>query len=289
MHDYYLWLTPVLTVIIVSLVGFVGCNWFFDIQETQPYPPPSPPTGLSAVPRDSAVDLSWDPYPDADKLTIRMGTSPGSHPTGEELGATDTTYSWTGLTNDQPYYFALTATSMGFESAESEEVSAVPGLYGVVVPLLNQTQLGTPRQFDGWLGIRFTTGPNNLTLRALGRWFDASATGTHEMRIAAAANPAVPLATVTVVKGSASANNEFVYENLTTTIPLTGNTDYYVTSRETSTGDPFHDSDLTRVSIVDPLAGADVRAAFGDDAGSYTVAPSAGAAYGPVNILYTRP
>lgn len=289
MRDFYLLLTPILVLMIVSLVGFVGCNWFFELEETVPYPPPAPPTGLTAAPRDSAVDLSWDAYTGADKLTIKMGTIQGSHPSGHEVLVTDTTYPWPGLVNGQTYWFAMTATSMGFESAESNEVSAIPGLYGVVLPFLDQTQLGSMRQFDGWMGMRITTGPGNLTLRALGRWFDAAATGSHAMRIAAAANPMVPLASVTVVKSAPNTRSEFVYENLTSTIPLAANTDYYVVSEESAAAEPFHDSDLTRVSILDANAGADARAAFGDGAGNYTVAPTTGAAYGPVNLLYTRP
>ena len=290
MDNFYLLLTPVLTLIVVALVGFVGCNWWFDLQETEPIPPPSAPTGLTAVGRDRAVDLTWDPYPQATKLTIKMGTSPGSHPTGEDITNSETTtYQWINLVNDQEYWFALTATANSMESPESDEVSAIPGLYGVVLPLLYQTQLGTPRQLDAWMGIRITTGPNSLTLRKLGRWFDANTTGTHAMRIAAAANPMAPLATVTVTRAAPVVESEFLYQSLGNTIQLAANTEYFVVSQETLTGGYFRDSDSTRVTVIDPLACVDVRAAFGDDAGNYTVAPTAGAAYGPVNLQYTRP
>lgn len=292
MDDFYLLLTPVLTLIVVALVGFVGCNWWFDIEETTPAPPVTPPeapTGLTAVGRDRAVDLTWDPYPQATKVTIKMGTSPGSHPTGEDLTNGETTYPWTNLVNGQEYWFALTATLNSIESPESDEASAIPGLYGVVVPLLYQTQLGTPRQLDAWMGIRITIGPNSLTLRKLGRWFDANTTGTHAMRIVAASNPMATLAIVTVTRPAPVVESEFLYQSLANTIPLDANTEYFVVSQETLTGGSFRDSDMTRVSVIDPLACVDVRAAFGDDAGNYTVAPTAGAAYGPVNLLYTRP
>jgi hypothetical protein len=291
-HDSYLLLTPVLTFVVVALVGFVGCNWWYDIEETAVAPPPEPPAapmGLAAVGRDKAVDLTWDPYTGADKLTIKMGTSQGTHPFGVFLMPDASSYTWPGLANDETFWFAATATVGALESAESEEVSAIPGLYGVVLPFVGQTQLGSPRFFDAWMGMRITTGPNNLTLRALGRWFDAGATGTHDMRIAAAGDPMNPLATVTVERTTPGAVAEFVYANLSSTIPLLANTVYFVVSRETSTGDSFHDSDFTRVSVLDANAGVDARAAFGDDAGTYTVDPVPGAAYGPVNLLYTRP
>ena len=292
MDDFYLLLTPVLTLIVVALVGFVGCNWWFDIEETAPVPPVTPPeapTGLNAVGRDRAVVLTWDPYTGADKLTVRMGTTQGAHPLGRDVEPDETIYPWPDLVNDETYWFTITATIGALTSPEADEVSGIPGLYGVVVPFVNQTQLGSQRQFDAWMGMRITTGPNSLTLRALGRWFDAAITGTHAMRIAAAANPMTVLATVTVTKSAPSGQSEFVYENLASTIQLDPNTEYFIVSQETSAGDSFHDSDLTRVAVIDPLAGVDARAAFGDDAGTYTVAQATGAAYGPVNLLYTRP
>jgi hypothetical protein len=291
--DTYLFITPLLTLLVVSLVGFVGCDLLFGLDEVKP-PPPAPPapTGLRAEPGDGKVDLWWTTYTavTAQKLTLSMGEAPGeimvSRPYTDVGRIGDT---WSGLTNGKRYYFTLTATANGQESEPSEEVSAVPGLYGVVAPLLEQTQLGTMRSFDGWMGVRITTGGSDQTLRALGRWFDANAMGTHQMRIAAATAPMTVLASVTVTKNAPAQQGEFVYTNLATTIPLAANTEYFVVSGETSTGDPFHDSDLTRVTIIDSLAGLEARAAFGDDAGNYTVAPTSGAAYGPVNILYTRP
>lgn len=289
-HDY-LFLTPVLTLLIVALVGFVGCDQLFGLDHVDPVvPKPRAPTGFRAEPRDGMIDLWWDIYTGAEKFVVRMGTAEGVHPnafTVEDGGAIG--YTWPGLTNDTTYYFVLTAVVGGVESLPSEEVSGKPGLYGIVMPFLGQTQLGTIRQFDGWMGVRITTGSSDQTLRALGRWFDAAATGMHEVRIAAASNPTAVLATVTVNKAAAAAQGDFVYANLASTIPLMANTQYYVTSRETSAGDAFRDSDQTRVAILDAQAGTDVRAAFGDDAGNYTTAPTAGAAYGPVNLQYTRP
>ena len=292
MFDSYLLLTPALTFMVVALAGFVGCNWWFGIEETEPAPPvvpPEPPTGLTAVGRDREVVLSWDPYTGADKLTLRMGMDSGTHPFGRDVPADDTTYPWPDLTNEQTYWFTITATVGALTSAEAEEVPGTPGLFGVVTPFLDQTQLGSPRQFNGWMGVRITTGPNSLTLRALGRWYDANQTGSHAMRIAAESNPFAPLALVTVTQAVPNAQSGFVYADLSATIQLAPNTNYFVVSSETSTGETFRDSDSTRVSVLTPNAGADVRAAFGDDTGNYTVAPTADTAYGPVNLLYTRP
>lgn len=292
MHDNYLLITPLLTLLVVALVGFVGCDGLFGLVEIPPEKPKPPaPTGFRAEPGDRKADLWWDIYTgsSADKLTLSIGPAPGeismSRPYTDVSKIGDT---WDGLTNGTPYHFTLTATDDGVESLPAE-ASAVPGLYGTVLPLLDQVQLGTARTFDGWMGLRFTTGGGEQTLRALGRWFDAGAVGTHDMRIAAAATPMTVLASVTVTKAAPSARDEFVYASLASTIPLDAGTEYLVVSKETSTGDPFHDSDLTRVSVIDMMAATDVRAAFGDQAGNYTVATTAGAAYGPVNILYTRP
>ena len=52
MSDSYLWLTPLLTVIVVALVGFVGCDDVWGLQEV---PPKSPaPTGFTADAGDMA-------------------------------------------------------------------------------------------------------------------------------------------------------------------------------------------------------------------------------------------
>ena len=293
MRDNYLLIAPLLTFFVVSLVGFVGCDYLFNIDEVSPpKPKPPAPTGLRAEPGDGKVDLWWNIYNQsgAEKLTLSMGETPGvimvSRPYTDVSTIGET---WEPLENGKTYYFTLTATVQGRNSDPSEEVSAVPGLYGVVMPFLNQTQLGSTRQFDGWMGVRMTTAGTAQTLRALGRWFDAAAVGTHEMRIAAAAAPMTVLASVTVTKNASSAQGDFVYANLASPIQLAASTEYFVTSRETSSGDAFHDSDLTRVMVADNMAGTDARAAFGDDAGNYTVASTSGAAYGPVNILYTRP
>jgi hypothetical protein len=292
-HDYYILLAPVLTLLIVALVGFVGCDALFGLDHVEPEKPKPPaPTGLRAEPGDGKVDLWWTPYTGstAEKLTLNIGEAPGeilmSRPYSNVSTIGDT---WSGLTNGRTYYFTLTATDDLRESDPSEEVSAVPGLYGVVTPFLDQIQLGTMRQFDAWMGVRITTGGSDQTLRALGRWFDANAIGTHEMRIAATAAPMTVLATVTVTKTAPAARGDFVYANLASTIPLSAATEYFVTSREISSPDPFHDSDLTRVAIPDAAAGSDVRAAFGDDAGNYSVSSTPGDAYGPVNLLITRP
>ena len=293
MHDYYLFLAPVLTLLIVALVGFVGCDALFGLDPVEPpEPKPPAPMGLRAEPGDGKVDLWWNIYTgaSADKLTLSMGEAPGEISMSRPFTNVSTIgETWDGLVNGTRYYFTLTATADGVESDASEEVSAVPGLYGVVTPFLDQIQLGTMRQFDAWMGVRITTGGSDQTLRALGRWFDDTAIGTHEMRIAAAAAPMTVLATVTVTKTAPAARGDFVYANLASTIPLSAATEYFVTSREISSSDPFHDSDLTRVAIPDAAAGSDVRAAFGDDPGNYSVSSTPGDAYGPVNLLITRP
>lgn len=294
MHDSYLLLTPVLTFLVVALVGFVGCDQLFGLDHVETPPePPAAPSGLKAEPGDGKVTLSWPIYTGgADKLTVKWGTQEGSHPESHDLSDPSTIgYEVSPLTNGVTYYFVLSATKGSTQSADSEEVSGVPGLYGVVMPFIDPAtvQRGDQRQFTGWLGMGFRTGPSSLTLRQLGRWFDGNITGAHAIRIVAASNPTLVLASVVVSKTAVSAENKFVYETVPSAITLDANADYYVVSQEDAAADYFYDSVNTRVTILNAAAGVSEFAVYGDDAGNYTRDTRTGYAYGPVDFTYTLP
>ena len=294
MHDSYLFLTPLLTFLVVALVGFVGCDQLFGLDRVDE-PPPSPgaPSGVKAEPRNGEVVVSWTLYNGGgDKLKVKWGTVEGSHPDTHVIDDPSTIeYAVGPLMNGVKYYFVVSALKGTVESPDSEEVNATPGLYGVVMPFIDPAtvQLGSSRQYTAWMGMGFQTAASTMTLRELGRWFDKDVNGSHSMRIVAAAAPTVILATAVIAKSAASTKNEFVYAPVASPITLAANTDYYVVSDEDATTDPFHDSDLTRVSILNSAAGVKEYAVFGDDAGNYTTAPTTGAAYGPVDFKYTLP
>jgi cellulose 1,4-beta-cellobiosidase len=88
-------------------------------------PPPAPPTGLAAVPGDQQVSLSWSASTGAASYTLKRSTSSGGPYSGVATLASLSTVD-TGLTNGTAYYYVVSASNAGGESADSAEVSATP-------------------------------------------------------------------------------------------------------------------------------------------------------------------
>ncbi|MDE3206110.1 MAG: cadherin-like domain-containing protein [Acidobacteriota bacterium] len=84
---------------------------------------PGPPTGLTGVPGDKKVDLSWSPAPDngspIEYYTVAMN--------GVTVQTPGTSYSWTsGLQNGQTYQFTVTAVNRVGPGAQSVSGSFEP-------------------------------------------------------------------------------------------------------------------------------------------------------------------
>ncbi len=83
-------------------------------------------TNLRAVPVDgSQVDLGWDKMEGATAYRLKRSTVSGG-PYTEVVSTNDTAYSDTGLTAGTTYYYVISAVYDTVESADSDEVSAVP-------------------------------------------------------------------------------------------------------------------------------------------------------------------
>jgi hypothetical protein len=108
----------------------------------EPDLPPSPPTGLVAVPGDGEVTLRWNavPEPDLTGYTVFYGTRSGRYfGTGAEIGSSPATIgertevTLDGLENGTLYFFAVAsrdASSTAGESVLSSEVTARPSRLG---------------------------------------------------------------------------------------------------------------------------------------------------------------
>ncbi|MFP4473396.1 MAG: PKD domain-containing protein [Candidatus Omnitrophota bacterium] len=79
-------------------------------------------SGVSAVPADGQVNLSWSPVSGADGYYVRIGTSSDVYSDPVNVGAV-TEYTVGDLTHGQTYYFRVSAYNTREEGPASEEIS----------------------------------------------------------------------------------------------------------------------------------------------------------------------
>ncbi|MEM4293013.1 MAG: fibronectin type III domain-containing protein, partial [Thermoplasmata archaeon] len=100
--------------------------------------PPSAPRNLQAVAGNQSVTLSWQP-PDNDggsaitNYKVYRGTTSGNLAFLKDVGNV-LTYTDTGLTNGQTYYYQVSAVNSVGEGPRSNEVSATPSSSGANPP-----------------------------------------------------------------------------------------------------------------------------------------------------------
>src|SRR5439155_16785073 len=86
-----------------------------------------PPTNLRATPGTNQVALSWTAPAGAVTFSVYRGATPGGEgATPIAIGLTTPAYTDAGLATGQ-YYYVVTATDRGGESARSAEASAAVG------------------------------------------------------------------------------------------------------------------------------------------------------------------
>jgi len=105
---------------------------------------PGAPSGLSAVPSNGSVSLSWTAPNNggsATGYTIKYATTPGGEATSSSSVSTaSTSATVNSLVNGTTYYFQVLATNTKGSSALSNEVSATPA----GIPNAVSTLVGTP-------------------------------------------------------------------------------------------------------------------------------------------------
>lgn len=87
--------------------------------------PPSAPTGLTVTDGDGQVSLSWNASSGATSYRVKRGTASGG-PYSQIGSPTTTSYTDTGLTNGNTYYYVVTALNSHGESGKSAEVQGKP-------------------------------------------------------------------------------------------------------------------------------------------------------------------
>lgn len=132
------------------------CTAMFDNVTAPGWPTPLPPAipgGLSALPGDSQVALSWNAASGATSYYVQRSTTSGSGYTTIANSAF-LTFTNTGLNNGTVYYFVVSATNAAGESANSTEVSALPTSstpVGIIATTASgQLQMSWPADHTGW-------------------------------------------------------------------------------------------------------------------------------------------
>lgn len=109
----------------------------------------------SATAGNTQVALVWDVSPGATSYTVRYGTSSGSYPTVFASGVVGTTSTVTGLANQTPYYFMVTAVN-----ANGTQDAAVEFVRTPAQPTLSAVaDIATPTMGSNWsANMPFTLG-----------------------------------------------------------------------------------------------------------------------------------
>lgn len=281
MIDSFLFFTPFLVLGIIALLGFVGCDLVFGLQHV-PDPIPTP-TGLNPTPGDGQVQLSWDTYDPATKYHLHRGTETGNYTISFDIDAPTTAYTDSSLINGTPYYYALSLTAPGGDSALSGEVEATPEPPPpTFTPFVTSVALGTfQNQLDGWAGMVIQVGPNPITVKMLGRYFGTGNINSHDVKIFdPAANADVVRVTVDVPSGIVG---RFTYTTLPSPVVLNAGFTYYVVSYEMIGADHVYIPDTmvqtTSVAVV-------TSAVTGSSQDVYTPTDGPGHTWGPVDFQY---
>ena len=96
----------------------------FEVYGNIPVGPPAP-TGLTATAGNMQVALSWNASSGATNYNVKSSTTNGG-PYLTIASPTTTGYTNTGLVNETAYYYVVSATAGGLESANSFQASAKP-------------------------------------------------------------------------------------------------------------------------------------------------------------------
>ena len=96
---------------------------------------PPAPTGLSANPADSEIDLTWNPSAGATSYSVYRGTAPGAEGATPVGTTTTDSFADTGLANGTGYYYTVSASNAAGASAKTAETNTVPTSAVVAPPV----------------------------------------------------------------------------------------------------------------------------------------------------------
>jgi hypothetical protein len=138
---------------------------------TRPRTPPGAVTGLNGTPGDASVFLQWGAAASALPVTYTITVSPAAG--GTTFTTTDTSYSFTGLTNDVRYRFTVTPTNAdgagpGAQTDATPTSPAVPPSITDVVA--REEDFSNPNAFEVAFDYTVGTGtPISCTVEIVGQ------------------------------------------------------------------------------------------------------------------------
>ena len=302
MFDPFLLLTPLLALVVLALVRYIGCAEIADIDEwpgpEEPVSPDAPPapTNLTVQYGDETVTLSWTAAQGVTDYMIRFTNHPTA-PLADGPTVSGTTTFVDVLTFNVTRRYHIVAVKDGLKSYPSNEVTVTGARQ--LLPLIET--FGTPQSFfSGFLGMKVTV-TTRVKIVALGRVKHLKVlpnpvpiVHTHGVMIWLPGLPAPTLvegAKVAIVPQSGVEAGDFLYETLTTDIFFEPGTTFYVVSQEyektdaNPDADEWHDFDTT--AFPHPEATLD-EAVYKEDA-AVVFSESTGGPnhlYVPVNALY---
>ena len=96
---------------------------------------PPAPTGLTATPANSEIDLTWNPSAGATSYSVYRGTTPGGEGATPVGTTTTDSFADTGLANGTGYYYTVAASNASGASAKTAETNTVPSPAVVAPPV----------------------------------------------------------------------------------------------------------------------------------------------------------
>ena len=142
--DSFLLFTPLLVLAIVALLGFVGCDILLGFSPVE-----AQIANLQAVPGNSQVALTWDPFKDHDGHAATeyhvVHTLPNSAAVVDiNTGSTNTSFVDTGLTNGTTYTYHVYGIAPSGRSADSESIDVTPNTAINFVQMQPNSSNGNP-------------------------------------------------------------------------------------------------------------------------------------------------
>jgi len=305
MSDAFLLLTPILLLLVVGLLLFLGCG-------RVGFNPPDPPGGLTAVGRcEPRIEVSWGDVSGVGTYDL-IRTDKGNNPIYSGSTASYWDQDLSGLSpyysQPNPCYRVRVNLMNGGISNYSDPVCANPP---PAQPVLSvpQGSLILQSNLTTFLGMWFQLGANPATILevcALGRFWapgngmnpDPTKT-SHLIRIVDAVRDVdVASATVSTVPGAPGCfmdpNASYVYTLLTPPVVLKADSvntvgDFYVVSQEIDTSKDANPElcgdGTTPVATLSTASGFVMGSVLGNT-GGWTVAQRGSFCYGPVNFRY---